>query len=169
MRIEKKVTYPGSVQEVTRALTSRELAEKRAAAFKVDDIQHEVTDSDADHPASTTVINVDSAQLPSKVRKFAPSTIRAEVEQKWSLASDDAASGALTVNAGGLPVKIQGSQQLRAMGVGETEATFLVDFSVSIPFIGKKVESMAAGKVDHFLAQDAKLVAEVLAAGGSQA
>lgn len=151
MQITKKITVEATPDQVVAALLSNELAAKRMAMLGVTDYTHTVTGN-----VATTTVAVPAQKLPSQARTFVKNDVKAVIT--------GTASGnvvAYNVDVKGVPVKIAMTATADAAGAA-TSLLVDSDVAVKIPFVGAKVEKMAAGKVDGLLAKDAALVTETI-------
>jgi hypothetical protein len=80
---------------------------------------------------------------PSQVKKFVGETMAAHHILEWEPAgADGSRTGTLTISPKGLPAKAVGHADLAAGGPGSI-ITYTGEFTVSLPFVGHKLESAA--------------------------
>lgn len=151
MKISKNLTVSAKPEEVTAALLSEELATKRMEKLGVTTFTHTTSGETA-----TTKVLIPAQRLPSQARTFLKSDVSVEID---TLAAGETVSYQIDVK--GAPVKIAVAVYLKAAGT-ETWITIDADLQVKVPFIGAKVEKMAAGKVDLLLAKDAELIQQTI-------
>lgn len=165
MRITESLVIPGTPSQIVEALLSQELADARAKAVGISSVKHSVSGDSA-----RTEIAVPASKLPSQAQRFIKSGVSVVITAK--------ASGTTvhyTTDTSGAPVKLSWeislspaapSAELSAGTPTENgEATVYdvkAELSVSIPFVGKKVESMAAGHARALLVRDCALVADAV-------
>lgn len=162
MHVERSITYHADLETVLGVLVSSDLASARAKAGGLDHPEHTLT-REHTAPEAVTVVTVPAEKLPDKARKLVSRTTVVTITQVWDGRGPERATASFTVDVGSLPVTIRLTQTLVAQGE-TTLSTFEGDVKVSIPFIGSKLEQLAASKVDAVLAADHRIVNSLLAA-----
>jgi hypothetical protein len=97
-----------------------------------------------------TTVTIDQTQsadrIPGFAKKFVGSEIRILQEERWTSPTQ----GDVTVTIPGKPGQIAGSIEVAAAGDGVTE-TVSLEITVSIPFVGGKIESLIGDKLKNSL------------------
>lgn len=82
-------------------------------------------------------------EAPAEVKKFVGETMAAHHSLEWEPAETDGSRiGTLTINPKGMPAKAVGHAELAAGGPGSI-ITYTGEFTVSLPFVGRKLEAAA--------------------------
>lgn len=101
------------------------------------------------------------ADVPAAAKSFVGDTLKVNETQVWSaLAEDGSASAVLSVDFGG-PLTFTGSVTLAADG-DSTRVQTQGEFKASIPFIGGKIEKIAAEQTERYLRTEESVGAEWL-------
>ena len=142
-RITHELTYPGAtVEQVTGMLMTPAFREAVCEAQK--DVQKSEVTIDG------TTVTIDQTQgadrIPGFARKFVGDEIRILQEERWTSPTH----ADVTVTIPGKPGQIAGSVDLVAARDGVTE-TVSLEITVSIPFVGGKIESLIGDKLRHSL------------------
>ena len=145
-RITHELTYPGAtVEQVTGMLMTPAFREAVCDAQK-DVLKREVG-------IDGTTVTIDQTQgadrIPGFAKKFVGSEIRILQEERWTSPTH----GDVTVTIPGKPGQIAGTVDVTGAGEGVTETVDL-EITVSIPFVGGKIESLIGDKLTHSLATE---------------
>ena len=139
MQLTAQQDFAAGPDEVAAMLTDVKFLEKVCVASEA--IQHSVS-VDGTH---TTVSR--TLKAPSAASKFTGETITIVEDLRWSAAAHDGSrTASLNLTVPGLPVEMIGTVRLAAGGRG-TRVDYAGDFTVNIPFVGKKLEQSAAPAV----------------------
>lgn len=152
MKITHNLTYTGPLARVLDILTSEELMTRRAAAVGL-------TDYSFSGAANTWTVSVPvpTDQLPAIAHKFIPASLRLDIIATVSSRDGGAAIDFAITPSATLPGKA--SARLTLTDAGETTpGTMAADVSVSIPFVGGRIEKEVATKLPELLARDTALV-----------
>lgn len=161
MRVERTISYSANLTSVQQAYISAELAQARAKTGNLAQPKHVISHEDTT-PLAVTSLVVPADKLPEKARRLIKRDINATITQQWDGTGPDSATAQFTVDAGSLPVSVTLTQTLRQDG-DTTLCTFAGDVKVNVPFVGAKLEQIAASKVDELLDGDRKLVEQIMA------
>lgn len=161
MHLERTISFSADLVSVQRVLISEELARARTEAGDLDAPQHTVTNAET-APKAVTVVTVPAAKLPDKFRRLINRDVIATITQTWDGTGPDVARADFTVDVGSLPVTVSLTQTLTANGYS-TSCTYSGEVKVNVPFVGAKIEKIAASKIDGILEGDQKLVNAILA------
>ncbi|MET1060652.1 MAG: DUF2505 domain-containing protein [Nocardioides sp.] len=142
-RITHELTYPGAtVEQVTGMLMTPAFREAVCDAQK--DVQRREVSIDG------TTVSIDQTQsadrIPGFAKKFVGNEIRILQEERWTSSTH----GDVTVTIPGKPGQIAGTVEVVESGDGVTE-TVVLEITVSIPFVGGKIESLIGEKLKHSL------------------
>ncbi|MFC4605208.1 DUF2505 domain-containing protein [Rhodococcus kronopolitis] len=154
-------SYPQSVAEVHRALTSEQYWRDRLA---------EVGGPGASFGHLTVAdgtVDVEVAQaipaehLPSIVTKIRPGDLVITRTETWGPLDGDRARGTFTARVEGVPATLSGALTLSADGTGSTVALD-GQVEVKLPLIGGKIEGVIADQVTELLENEDRFTAEWL-------
>ncbi|MDN6591293.1 DUF2505 domain-containing protein [Acidipropionibacterium jensenii] len=108
------------------------------------DVYRRIGATTSDVTVTDTGLSLDLAlPAPSQVKKFVGETMAAHQDLSWGPAADDGSrKGTLTITPKGLPAKAVGHADLAGGGPGSV-ITYTGEFTVSIPLVGRKLESTA--------------------------
>ena len=142
-RITHELSYPGAtVEQVTGMLMTPAFREAVCDAQK-DVLKREVG-------IDGTTVTIDQTQgadrIPGFAKKFVGSEIRILQEERWTSPTH----GDVTVTIPGKPGQIAGTVDVTGAGEGVTE-TVVLEITVSIPFVGGKIESLIGDKLKSSL------------------
>ena len=102
------------------------------------------------------------AELPSYAKAVVGDSLKlTETRTFGPAAPDGTRSGTAAVSFDGAPVSIKGPLQLVATGSG-SELVLDASVSASIPFVGGKIEKVAAEQIERFMRKEAEIAAERL-------
>lgn len=161
-RLEFEQTFPGPADRVLSLLQDPEFVVAKAEATKAFDIEVEVDES-GDGSAVITSTRSMPAEVPSYATAFVGEHLTITERQVWSApAADGSATAQVTVDFHA-PLAYTGTITLRASG----DTTVLVnrgEFKASVPFVGGKVERVAAEMTEKYLAKESEVGATWLRA-----
>ncbi|MCF2706532.1 DUF2505 family protein [Arcanobacterium haemolyticum] len=169
MHIERTIIANASPRELVDVLLSDSLMARRARLAGVNDYSHKLV---GDEAVSSIVIRED--RIPSQARSFLPPAIEVTI----AAAARGHKVGYKVTTTKGVPAKItmlvtMEEADLGTIAAGEfpvigeasgvqTRVSLAIDFQVSIPFVGKKIERAAVPYVNKILAHDCELIGETL-------
>lgn len=160
-RLEFEQTFPGTADRVLALLRDPDFVVAKAEATKAFDIGVDV-DEPGDGSAVITSTRSMPAEVPSYATAFVGEHLTITERQAWSApAADGSASAQVTVDFHA-PLTYTGTITLRPAG----ETTVLAnrgEFKASVPFVGGKVERVAAEMTEKYLAKEAQVAAAWLA------
>ncbi len=109
-----------------------------------EDVYRRIGATTSNVTVTETGISLDLAlPAPSQVKKFVGETMAAHQELSWDPAGPDGArTGTLVINPKGIPAKAIGHADLSVGGPGSV-VTYTGEFTVSIPVVGRKLETTA--------------------------
>jgi hypothetical protein len=142
-RITHELSYPGAtVEQVTGMLMTPAFREA------VCDAQKDVRKSEVNIDGTTVTIDQTQGadRIPGFAKKFVGSEIRILQEERWTSPTH----GDVTVTIPGKPGQIAGTVDVTGAGEGVTE-TVVLEITVSIPFVGGKIESLIGDKLKSSL------------------
>ncbi|MDO5286076.1 MAG: DUF2505 domain-containing protein [Actinomycetia bacterium] len=139
MHLTSQLDFAAPPAAVAAMLTDQEFLEQVCVASHA--TEHSVQVSGTSTTTSRTL------PAPSAAAKLTGPTITIVEETSWGEpAADGGRRGDLRLHVPGLPVEMTGTAILRPGGKGTT-VVYEADLSVSIPFVGKKLEQSAAPSV----------------------
>ena len=107
--------------------------------------------------AGTTTTTTRSFPAPSQVAKFTNGTLTIVETIAWAApGADGGRTGQLSLTVQGLPVTMNGSVRLAPGGKGSTVA-YTGQFTIHIPFVGRKLEDQAAPLVTDQIATEQRV------------
>ncbi len=140
MDVRAEINYPTATVEQVFALVTdphfrRAVCEAtHALAYDVD------VDKRLDGTASVTVRRTMPAEVPDFVKKFVGETLDVVQTEEWGVPNDLGQRQAdLAVRVKGQPVKMTGTLLTQVVGDG-ARTSIRGDLTVSMPFVGKKIE-----------------------------
>lgn len=160
MKITHETKYAGPIETVRDVFLSEELAAARAKKLKLREYSFHTEVVDGRRQA-TFKAGVNASALPGPAAKFMPNGLTVTVITTDNPVGTNAQLSN-TIVITGAPVQAGLSILLADTGV-ETAARFDADVSVKIPFIGSKIEKIAAGEAATMIEQDTALVNKILA------
>ena len=146
MKFHKEFRFEAPLADVYAMLGDAAFREKVAAQAGADSYDVTLTPDGADGFASVVETQQSSRDLPGIARKFLGDEIRILQEERWTSATH----GDVTVSIPGKPGQIAGSVDVAPAGDGVTE-TVSLEITVSIPFVGGKIESLIGDKLKRSL------------------
>lgn len=176
MDIQLHTQYDAQPTRVAAVLASRDLAEKRASALGLHDYSWNITHPHEDTTCTTTRLVLPTEVLPSQVQKFMSAGLTVTVT---STIGTPNTHGSIivthTVNVEGAPVTAKATITLTNAthaatanahnsenASSTTRAEVSAQFSVSIPFIGQRIEREAVTYIEQALREDTCLVNALL-------
>lgn len=163
MRQTITLTYPGTPQAVSVMLADPDYYRARLEPLHLADPQVTVDEQDGD---LTAVVSGHVAQqaVPAGARRFVRSGLDVVVRQRWQAPEPDGArTGELTVEVAGAPVSARARTRLAPSGTAATTVTVDLDLTVSVPLIGRSLESRALGMSERLVAVEERLAGRWLA------
>ena len=140
-------------------LTDPAYVEEVAVATGGHDVAVSVTPGD-DGGATVVSARTLPANLPSYAKAFVGETISLTETRVYSApAADGSRDGTFDVDFGSTPISISGSLRLAPEGDASGLA-IEVEIKASVPFVGGKVEGVASGWIEKFVAKEEKVAAE---------
>ena len=140
-------------------LTDPAYVEEVAVATGGHDVTVSVTPGD-DGGATVVSARTLPANLPSYAKAFVGDTISlTETRVYGAAAADGSRDGTFDVDFGSTPIAISGTLRLAPEGDAAGLA-IEVDIKASVPFVGGKVEGVASGWIEKFVAKEEKVAAE---------
>lgn len=156
--LSARLALPGPPPEAFALLTDPAYVEQVATATGGRDPDVAVTRTD-DDGATTVSARTMPANLPSYAKAFVGDTIRlTETRVFGPAAADGSRDGTFTVDFGSTPIAIRGTLRL-ATDASATAMAIEVEITASVPFVGGKVERVAAGWIERFVAKEEKVAA----------
>jgi hypothetical protein len=156
-RLEFEQTFPGPITQVLALLSDPEFVVAKAEATKAFDIAVEV---DAHDDGATVITSTRSmpAEVPSYATAFVGEHLTITETQQWSAPTAESESTATVSVDFHAPLTYRGTITARTAG----DSTVLVnrgEFKASVPFVGGKVERVAAEMTEKYLAKEAEVAA----------
>lgn len=153
------LALPDDPETAFALLTDPGYVEEVATATGGHDVSVTVTPGD---DGGATVVSARSlpANLPSYAKAFVGDTISlTETRVYGPAAADGSRDGTFDVDFGSTPITISGT--LRLQPEGEVSGLAIeVDIKASVPFVGGKVEGVASGWIEKFVAKEEKVAAQ---------
>lgn len=110
-----------------------------------------------------TSVRVLPADLPAPAKSLVGETITVTETQVWSApAPDGSRTATITVEFSG-PMGFSGTLELTPTQGGNTKITTRGSFTASVPFIGGKIEKVAAEQTQRYLTAEERVAGEWLA------
>lgn len=157
------ISYPASASKIADMLASPEYIQGRFARVGMKDTPITVT-AEGEGFSTAATFSVDPSRLPSAAQRFIKGPINASLTETWSAPeADGARTGSIAFHVTGVPLKASASERLIAVSEEATTLELSVDFSVTIPLIGKKIEERALGFVSRIVEDEESRAAAWLA------
>jgi hypothetical protein len=140
MEVRAEISYPtGSADDVFAMAVDKDF--RVAVCEATAAVDHRVDiDLRPDGGATVTVERTVPADVPDVVRSFVGQTITVVQTEAWGPRRPDGSRVAdLRISVKGQPATMKGTQSLEPVGAG-TRQLIRGDLTVSIPFIGKRIE-----------------------------
>lgn len=112
--------------------------------------------ADADGARYTLRQGLDPKDLPSFVRNFMPGTIVIERTETLRLERPGHYAGTVSVLITGTPATASGSMRLTDRAGGGSEFEVQAEVTVSVPFVGGKIEGIIAEQVKQLMAAETR-------------
>jgi hypothetical protein len=143
VKISESLSYPGAdLEAVYGLITSQEFRTQSCEHQESSDIT--VTVEDDGDSTTVTVVRTQAAAMPDFVKKLTGDTVKVKQTEKWGApATDGSRSADVKVSIIGQPAEMTGTATLTP-GADGTQFDLAGDVKVSIPFIGKKIETEVA-------------------------
>ena len=141
MKFNEKYDYPTSFDRVWQMYQDPQFTIDRLEEGNLQDITVDV-DSAGDRLTVTASGGVDRSILPAAASRFISGNLSMQVTEQW-VRSGDTAQGRTTIRISGAPVAINAESKLSSAGPNETERQMTGDLKVSVPLLGRKLESEA--------------------------
>lgn len=158
MRFEHTITYPAPLDRVAAILTDVEYSKGRFAAARVD----AKVEADPANPSSVIArIPLDASLLPEPANRFVPADTVITLTETWQPVSGSTLSGTTVGDFPGLPIRMS-SQSTCVEENGVTRRTITGELTVSIPFMGGRIEQMIEGHLGSLMRQEEDFAAHWL-------
>lgn len=156
-QIEYRSTSRFPADEVYAAMTDREYLEARLASMGGPGaalLEHHVDPAGVRYQLRH---GLDARDLPSMVRNLVPGDIVIERLETWRQQDAGRYAGEAQVEIPGTPASAAGGGRLRDVGeaAGGSELIVRMEITVSIPFLGGKIEDVICDQVLNLLAAEA--------------
>lgn len=163
MRFDATTEYAASAEKVGAMLANPEYVTKKVEASGPLSFESSV-EGDASGPfVVRTRRDMPTDRVPEKFRKFVGASIGMKFDESWSApAADGGRAGTITLDIVGAPAKANGTATLTPTGPDSCQIVYTGDVKVSIPLIGAKIESVAAGVVQQAVNAEARVGTEWL-------
>lgn len=139
MRINETVTYEDATPEKVFALICDE-GFRGDVCETMNATNHEVTVQQNGDSTVVTIDRVMPADMPDFVKKITGETVTVEQVETWGPAAGDGArTGDVSIQIKGQPASMSGTTSLRPEN-GATNLTLEGDVTVTVPFLGRKIE-----------------------------
>lgn len=136
MEINTRHEFPAAPTDVYAMLTNQAFLERTCQATQA--LRYEVK------VEGTTTSTRRAMQTPPQVAKLVKGDMIIDEVTHWSApTADGSRTGEISVSSPGLPVKMTGHVTMQPGGLG-TVLTYAGELKISIPFLGKSLESQAA-------------------------
>jgi hypothetical protein len=156
--LSARLALPGDPADAYALVTDPAYVERVATATGGHDVEVSVTPDD-DDGATTVSARTMPANLPSYAKAFVGDTIRlVETRVFGPPAADGSRVGTFSVDFGSTPISMRGTLRLAADGSASAMA-IQIEITASVPFVGGKVERIAAEWIERFVAKEEKVAA----------
>jgi hypothetical protein len=158
--LSARLALPGDPADAFALVTDPAYVERVATATGGHDVEVTVTPAEGAEEGATTVsARTMPANLPSYAKAFVGDTIRlVETRVFGPSAADGSRAGTFSVDFGSTPISIRGTLRLAADGSASAMA-IEIEITASVPFVGGKVERIAAEWIERFVAKEEKVAA----------
>lgn len=119
--------------------------------------------ADADGARYALRHGLDAKDLPSFVASFLPGTIVIERTETLRREQPGRYTGTVAVTIAGTPASASGAMRLADLAAGGSEFDVRADVTVSVPFVGGKIEGIVAEKVKELMAAETRFTMDWLA------
>jgi len=152
------LALPADPEGAFALLTDQAYVEEVATATGGHDVAVTITESD-DGGATVVSARVLPANLPSYAKAFVGENLElTETRVYGPAAADGSREGTFTVDFGTTPITIAGTLRLQPEDATSGLA-IEIDIRASVPFVGGKVEGVASGWIEKFVAKEEKVAA----------
>lgn len=152
------LALPSDPEGAFALLTDQAYVEEVATATGGHDVAVSITTHE-DGGATVVSARVLPANLPSFAKAFVGENLELTETRVYGPAADDGArEGTFTVDFGTTPIAIDGTLRLGAEGSASGLA-IEIEIKASVPFVGGKVEGVASGWIEKFVAKEEKVAA----------
>ena len=154
--------FPGSPSEVFSVLAREDFILAKCSATGSLSTQASVGEAGENQGQTLTSVRVLPADLPAPAKSLVGDTITVTETQVWSAPDPDGSrSATVTVEFSG-PMGFTGTLHL-APSLGDTTSiTTRGTFTANVPFIGGKIEKVAAEQTQRYLAAEERVAGEWL-------
>lgn len=148
-KFEYEQTFPASPQAVLAMLHDSEYVELRCEKTGSLKTTVDIT-GDPGGECTVSSTRILPADVPAAAKSFVGDTLKVNETQAWSAPSaDGSATAVLTVDFGG-PLAFSGRMELSG-DAASTKVRTTGEFKASMPFIGGKIEKIAADQTERYL------------------
>jgi len=155
--------FTGSPSEVFFVLSQEDFILAKCAATGSLSTQVSVIKNRDGQVETLTSVRVLPADLPAPAKSLVGDTITVTETQVWSAPGPDGGRTAtVTVKFSG-PMGFTGTLELAATQTGNTTITSRGKFTANVPFIGGKIEKVAAEQTQRYLSAEERVAGEWLA------
>ncbi len=161
-KFEFTQNFTASPLEVFAVLAQVEFILAKCAATGSLSTQATVDQASANENRTLISTRVLPADLPAPVKSLVGDTITVTETQVWSVPAPDGSRTAnVSVEFSG-PMTFTGTLELTPTQVGNTTITTRGEFTANVPFIGGKIEKVAAEQTQRYLAAEERVAGEWL-------
>lgn len=154
--------FAGSPSEVFSVLAREDFILAKCAATGSLSTQASVSEAGENQGQTLTSVRVLPADLPAPAKSLVGDTITVTETQAWSAPNPDGSrSATVTVEFSG-PMGFTGTLQLTPGQGGNTSITTRGTFTANVPFIGGKIEKVAAEQTQRYLVAEERVAGEWL-------
>jgi hypothetical protein len=155
--------FTGSPSDVFSVLTQEDFILAKCTATGSLSTQVKVSQDSDSQVHTLTSIRVLPADLPAPAKSLVGDTITVTETQVWSAPGPDGGRIAtVTVEFSG-PMGFTGTMELAPTQSGNTTITSRGKFTANVPFIGGKIEKVAAEQTQRYLSAEERVAGEWLA------
>lgn len=153
MDFKTSATYPAPIARVKKMLVSEAFYRERLSEIPIKILSVIIQETDDGRTSITTNVLAKPKELhlPAAANKFIPRAgITVKLNETWNM---DTLNGVLSIEMGSLPVSVVATSDLIDEGAA-VKRTFEGQISVSIPFMGKKLEKTAVEALDQIMKEE---------------
>ena len=155
--------FTGSPSDVFSVLSQEEFIMAKCEATGSLSTQVRLSQDSNDQVHTLTSIRVLPADLPAPAKSLVGDTITVTETQVWSAPGPDGGRTAtVTVEFSG-PMGFTGTLELAPTPTGNSTITSRGTFTANVPFIGGKIEKVAAEQTQRYLSAEERVAGEWLA------
>jgi len=156
MKLNETFTYDGATVEQVFGLISSQDFRNRACE-ELGDLEHDVKVVENDAGATVTINRKITSDMPAFIQKLTGDTVKVLQEEVWGTPGAGGSRKAdVKMTIHGQPAHMIGVATISGAG-GSAEFVLNGDVKVSIPFIGKKIESEIAKAILKSLSSEVAL------------